>query len=143
MVADQEATVTDIYLPVVSDLPFVQHPGLTPFPILPTSPFKRSFNMFFSFVATILAASSLGRVSAGLPAKIYGVNLGSWLVLEPWMLPKGTPSILTVCYISIQFVMQSGPKWAANRASGISVGRALVPNCMCPPVLLGLYSDPR
>lgn len=26
-------------------------------------------------------------VNAGLPSKIYGVNLGSWLLLEPWMLP--------------------------------------------------------
>ncbi|KAJ7132295.1 glycoside hydrolase superfamily [Mycena epipterygia] len=25
---------------------------------------------------------------AGLPSKIYGVNLGSWLVLEAWMLPQ-------------------------------------------------------
>ncbi|KAJ7708852.1 glycoside hydrolase family 5 protein [Mycena rosella] len=25
---------------------------------------------------------------AGLPSKIYGVNLGSWLVLESWMLPQ-------------------------------------------------------
>lgn len=24
----------------------------------------------------------------GLPRKIYGVNLGSWLVVEPWMLPQ-------------------------------------------------------
>ena len=45
--------------------------------------------MFFSLAATIFAASSLGRVSAGIPDKIYGVNLGSWLVLEPWMLPRG------------------------------------------------------
>ncbi|KAF8548718.1 glycoside hydrolase family 5 protein [Imleria badia] len=29
------------------------------------------------------------QVLAGLPSdKIYGVNLGSWLVLEPWMLPQ-------------------------------------------------------
>ena len=26
---------------------------------------------------------------AGMPSKIYGVNLGSWLVLEAWMLPAG------------------------------------------------------
>lgn len=45
--------------------------------------------MLLSLVATILAASFLGRVSAAIPAKIYGVNIGSWLVLEPWMLPKG------------------------------------------------------
>ncbi|KAI0642029.1 glycoside hydrolase family 5 protein [Trametes meyenii] len=35
----------------------------------------------------ILAASHLLQVSAAIPDKIYGVNLGSWLVLEPWMLP--------------------------------------------------------
>ncbi|KAF8159297.1 glycoside hydrolase family 5 protein [Crassisporium funariophilum] len=35
------------------------------------------------FVASFLAVEAL----PGLPNKIYGVNLGSWLVLEPWMLP--------------------------------------------------------
>ncbi|KAI0249706.1 glycoside hydrolase family 5 protein [Lactifluus subvellereus] len=28
------------------------------------------------------------RFAAAIPDKIYGVNLGSWLLLEPWMLPK-------------------------------------------------------
>ncbi|EJF64330.1 glycoside hydrolase [Dichomitus squalens LYAD-421 SS1] len=37
---------------------------------------------------SVVAAFFLGRVAAGLPSKIYGVNLGSWLVLEPWMLPQ-------------------------------------------------------
>ena len=46
--------------------------------------------MFPSLAAAILAASSLGRVSAAIPAKIYGVNIGSWLVYEPWMAPRGT-----------------------------------------------------
>ncbi|KAF5316798.1 hypothetical protein D9619_006733 [Psilocybe cf. subviscida] len=36
---------------------------------------------------SFLAASSV-VVHAGLPSKIYGVNLGSWLVLESWMLPQ-------------------------------------------------------
>ncbi|GLB41591.1 putative glycosyl hydrolase 5 (cellulase A) family protein [Lyophyllum shimeji] len=35
-----------------------------------------------------LSSISLSGVRAGFPAKIYGVNLGSWLVLEPWMLPQ-------------------------------------------------------
>ncbi|KAI9464641.1 glycoside hydrolase family 5 protein [Boletus coccyginus] len=37
-----------------------------------------------------LSSSTLfTQVLAGLPdSKIYGVNLGSWLVLEPWMLPQ-------------------------------------------------------
>ena len=41
--------------------------------------------------STVLAAALLLAqvVHAGLPSKIYGVNLGSWLVLEPWMLPAG------------------------------------------------------
>ncbi|KAG6909385.1 hypothetical protein DXG01_000828, partial [Tephrocybe rancida] len=34
-----------------------------------------------------LAASLLSSVKAGFPPKIYGVNLGSWLLVEPWMLP--------------------------------------------------------
>ncbi|KAH0583081.1 hypothetical protein H2248_010968 [Termitomyces sp. 'cryptogamus'] len=34
-----------------------------------------------------LASSLLAIANAGFPPKIYGVNLGSWLVLEPWMLP--------------------------------------------------------
>ncbi|KAJ7132293.1 glycoside hydrolase family 5 protein [Mycena epipterygia] len=33
------------------------------------------------FLPAVLALS-------GLPSKIYGVNLGSWLVLESWMLPQ-------------------------------------------------------
>ncbi|KAI0249705.1 glycoside hydrolase family 5 protein [Lactifluus subvellereus] len=28
------------------------------------------------------------RSAAAIPDKIYGVNLGSWLLLEPWMLPN-------------------------------------------------------
>ncbi|THU82400.1 glycoside hydrolase [Dendrothele bispora CBS 962.96] len=34
----------------------------------------------FCFLSTVSA-------TATIPNKIYGVNLGSWLVLEPWMLP--------------------------------------------------------
>ncbi|KAF7370971.1 Glycoside hydrolase family 5 protein [Mycena sanguinolenta] len=40
------------------------------------------FSLLSFFLPT--AFGSLG----GLPDKIYGVNLGSWLVLEPWMLPQ-------------------------------------------------------
>lgn len=40
---------------------------------------------------TVLVASMLALASpvfaGNQPDKIYGVNLGSWLVLEPWMLP--------------------------------------------------------
>lgn len=40
---------------------------------------------FLSFiVANVLAGVNL----PGLPSPIYGVNLGSWLLLEPWMLPQ-------------------------------------------------------
>ncbi|KAF7790215.1 hypothetical protein EIP86_001167 [Pleurotus ostreatoroseus] len=42
--------------------------------------------MKVSSVLPILT-SLLSVVRAGMPDKIYGVNLGSWLVLEPWMLP--------------------------------------------------------
>ncbi|KAJ7035549.1 glycoside hydrolase family 5 protein, partial [Mycena alexandri] len=41
----------------------------------------------FTRVIPILTFS-LPTVLAGLPNKIYGVNLGSWLVLEAWMLPQ-------------------------------------------------------
>ncbi|PIL24783.1 hypothetical protein GSI_12669 [Ganoderma sinense ZZ0214-1] len=44
--------------------------------------------MRFSVAAAVVAAAFLRRAAAGLPDKIYGVNLGSWLVLEPWMLPQ-------------------------------------------------------
>ncbi|KAI9446884.1 family 5 hypothetical beta glucosidase from glycoside dehydrogenase [Russula earlei] len=35
---------------------------------------------------SLLAFST--TTAADVPSKIYGVNLGSWLVLEPWMLPN-------------------------------------------------------
>ncbi|KAI0741797.1 glycoside hydrolase family 5 protein [Daedaleopsis nitida] len=44
-----------------------------------------------SWLSLVLATVSvLGRtaLAAPFPDKIYGVNLGSWLVLEPWMLPQ-------------------------------------------------------
>ncbi|KAI0792213.1 glycoside hydrolase family 5 protein [Abortiporus biennis] len=44
--------------------------------------------MLFLLTITILLCSSLRGVIAGIPDKIYGVNLGSWLVLEAWMLPQ-------------------------------------------------------
>ncbi|KAJ7590628.1 glycoside hydrolase family 5 protein [Mycena floridula] len=48
--------------------------------------------MAFLFLPfAFLALAKFGTVvDAGLslPNKIYGVNLGSWLVLEPWMLPQ-------------------------------------------------------
>ncbi|KAF8887331.1 glycoside hydrolase family 5 protein [Infundibulicybe gibba] len=40
---------------------------------------------FLLYIATV--SLTLLGVRAGLPDKIYGVNLGSWLVLEAWMLP--------------------------------------------------------
>ncbi|KAF7370984.1 Glycoside hydrolase [Mycena sanguinolenta] len=40
------------------------------------------FSLLSLFLPTVFG--SLG----GLPNKIYGVNLGSWLVLESWMLPQ-------------------------------------------------------
>ncbi|PPQ63116.1 hypothetical protein CVT24_005827, partial [Panaeolus cyanescens] len=40
---------------------------------------------FYSLLASVALAVS---VRAGLPDKIYGTNIGSWLVLEPWMLPQ-------------------------------------------------------
>ncbi|EFI27327.1 hypothetical protein CC1G_14800 [Coprinopsis cinerea okayama7 len=44
---------------------------------------------FTSFAHLVFLSALLAIVKAtGLPSKIYGVNLGSWLVLEPWMLPQ-------------------------------------------------------
>ncbi|KAL6297832.1 glycoside hydrolase family 5 protein [Sparassis latifolia] len=40
-----------------------------------------------SFFGLAVLLASLHYVCAGLPNKIYGVNIGGWLVLEPWMLP--------------------------------------------------------
>ncbi|KAI0734016.1 family 5 hypothetical beta glucosidase from glycoside dehydrogenase [Fomitopsis betulina] len=36
---------------------------------------------------TALLASARAVLAGSLPNKIYGVNIGGWLVLEPWMLP--------------------------------------------------------
>ncbi|KAI0753516.1 glycoside hydrolase superfamily [Daedaleopsis nitida] len=44
--------------------------------------------MRFLLATTLLAASLARKASAAMPDKIYGVNLGSWLLLEPWMLPE-------------------------------------------------------
>ncbi|TFK39672.1 glycoside hydrolase family 5 protein [Crucibulum laeve] len=41
----------------------------------------------FGYYLLAVVAGLAGVASAGLPSKIYGVNLGSWLVLEAWMLP--------------------------------------------------------
>ncbi|PFH50219.1 glycoside hydrolase family 5 protein [Amanita thiersii Skay4041] len=35
----------------------------------------------------ILSASAIFAQGASFPSKIHGVNLGSWLLIEPWMLP--------------------------------------------------------
>ena len=47
--------------------------------------------MRFLLAAGALAAAFIGRRAAAYPhvEKIYGVNIGSWLLVEPWMLPKG------------------------------------------------------
>ncbi|TFK80755.1 glycoside hydrolase family 5 protein [Polyporus arcularius HHB13444] len=36
----------------------------------------------------IFCSTMILHARAAIPGKIYGVNLGSWLVLEPWMLPQ-------------------------------------------------------
>ncbi|KAG7445155.1 glycoside hydrolase family 5 protein [Guyanagaster necrorhizus] len=42
--------------------------------------------MYYIFYVSLFSFLSIS-VHARLPSKIYGVNLGSWLVLESWMLP--------------------------------------------------------
>ncbi|KAH6915732.1 glycoside hydrolase family 5 protein [Coprinopsis sp. MPI-PUGE-AT-0042] len=39
-------------------------------------------------VALLFSALATTAKAAGMPDKIYGVNLGSWLLIEPWMLPE-------------------------------------------------------
>ncbi|KAF8238160.1 glycoside hydrolase family 5 protein [Tricholoma matsutake] len=41
----------------------------------------------FSLILTLFVSLCQSVHAAGFSSKIYGVNLGSWLVLEPWMLP--------------------------------------------------------
>ncbi|KAF8184464.1 glycoside hydrolase family 5 protein [Pholiota molesta] len=43
--------------------------------------------IFLSYLFSLVATAYLVGALPGLPDKIYGVNLGSWLVLEAWMLP--------------------------------------------------------
>ncbi|KII86072.1 glycoside hydrolase family 5 protein [Plicaturopsis crispa FD-325 SS-3] len=41
------------------------------------------------YLLAVLLACSIGHVSgAALPDKVYGVNLGSWLIVESWMQPQ-------------------------------------------------------
>ncbi|CAE6412240.1 unnamed protein product [Rhizoctonia solani] len=43
----------------------------------------------FALGAGLLGATSVAAAQKGLPVdKVYGVNLGSWLLSEPWMFPK-------------------------------------------------------
>ncbi|KAF9466200.1 glycoside hydrolase family 5 protein [Collybia nuda] len=39
-------------------------------------------------LSALTALQLLGVDAAVFPKKIYGVNLGSWLLIEPWMLPR-------------------------------------------------------
>ncbi|KAL5513348.1 hypothetical protein ACEPAH_3747 [Sanghuangporus vaninii] len=45
--------------------------------------FRRLCALLFCLLSSIIPS-----ILAQLPDKIYGVNLGSWLLIEPWMLPK-------------------------------------------------------
>ncbi|KAJ3512951.1 hypothetical protein NLJ89_g3223 [Agrocybe chaxingu] len=44
----------------------------------------------FSYLSIIATSFLAVNALPGLPDKIHGVNLGSWLLIEPWMLPAGT-----------------------------------------------------
>ncbi|KAG2362916.1 glycoside hydrolase family 5 protein [Suillus spraguei] len=44
--------------------------------------------MRYILAGLVLSSTLVARAWAGQPTQIYGVNLGSWLVLEPWMLPQ-------------------------------------------------------
>jgi len=40
-----------------------------------------------SYLSVLLTCIIAANALSGLPEKIYGTNLGSWLLVEPWMLP--------------------------------------------------------
>ncbi|KZT69273.1 glycoside hydrolase family 5 protein [Daedalea quercina L-15889] len=65
---------------------------------------------------TALLASARAVLAGSLPSKIYGVNIGGWLVLEPWMLPGEWEtmggSICDDCSTCIQ------SEWAYTKAYG-------------------------
>ncbi|KAF7309486.1 Glycoside hydrolase family 5 protein [Mycena indigotica] len=45
-------------------------------------------NALFWNLVSLVATTTLVNALPGFPSHIYGVNLGSWLVLESWMLPQ-------------------------------------------------------
>ncbi|KAI0630905.1 glycoside hydrolase family 5 protein [Trametes polyzona] len=73
--------------------------------------------MRYLLAVSALAASCLRQAAAAIPDKIYGVNLGGWLVLEPWMLPAEWASMggescgtCTDCIGSEFALVQANPK---------------------------------
>ncbi|KAH9851872.1 glycoside hydrolase family 5 protein [Lenzites betulinus] len=62
--------------------------GRQAFELAKSAPVPLVFCAMRSLLAVgVLAASCLQKAAAAASGKIYGVNLGGWLVLEPWMLP--------------------------------------------------------
>ncbi|TEB33243.1 glycoside hydrolase family 5 protein [Coprinellus micaceus] len=47
-----------------------------------------SLRFLHTLLFTALTALVAVNAAPELPSKIYGVNLGSWLLIEPWMLPQ-------------------------------------------------------
>ncbi|KAK0184955.1 glycoside hydrolase family 5 protein [Armillaria mellea] len=46
--------------------------------------------MYYLFYVSLFSLLSVSVLGAGIRDKVYGVNLGSWLLLESWMLPEDT-----------------------------------------------------
>ncbi|KAH9926968.1 glycoside hydrolase family 5 protein [Fomitopsis serialis] len=63
-----------------------------------------------------LLASARAVVAGSLPDKIYGVNVGGWLVLEPWMLPGEWASMGGSICDDCSTCIQS--EWAYTKAYG-------------------------
>ncbi|KAI6118424.1 glycoside hydrolase family 5 protein [Pisolithus sp. B1] len=76
-----------------------------------------------------LLVALVPQVFAQLPVeKIYGVNLGSWLLLEPWMLPQGDLRLeSTILTISDPSVFQGGLIWEDKFAQ--TARNASSPSC--------------
>ncbi|EPT01117.1 hypothetical protein FOMPIDRAFT_70674 [Fomitopsis schrenkii] len=71
---------------------------------------------------TALLASARAVLAGSLPDKIYGVNIGGWLVLEPWMLPGEWAEMGgSICDVCATCVMT---EWAYVNAYGQSKSNA-------------------
>ena len=62
-------------------------------------------------IAGSLAAAVLPRVMAAMPDKVYGVNLGGWLLVEPWIIPQGIAPCLSSCPVNVDVLILLRLEW--------------------------------